>query len=228
MDEEIERYLEQMEHVKEKQRAGLTYYLGNFLDQPVVVCKSGVGKVNASVCTQIMIDDYHVSSVIVTGVAGGVDPELEIGDIVISTDCVQHDVDASALETLGVQRGEIPFTDTSVFIADETLIALAQKSGQRLSGVKVKTGRVLSGDQFIADREQVDALYHMFGGACVEMEGAAVGHVCHLNAVPFVIIRSLSDKADGSAHINFVEFTQIAAKHSFQIVYGMLEAPLKF
>jgi adenosylhomocysteine nucleosidase len=224
MDEEIELYLEQMKGVQEKQRARLTYYIGRFLDNAVVVCKSGVGKVNASVCTQIMIDDFDVSSVIFTGVAGGVDPELNIGDIVISSDCLQHDIDASALGTLGFKRGQIPFADTSVFVADQKLVDLARQSGQQLGDVKVKTGRVLSGDQFIADRTEVENLYRLFQGACVEMEGAAVGHVCHLNEVPFVIIRSLSDKADGSAHVNFLEFTKLASKHSFQIVYGMLKA----
>lgn len=220
MDEEIERYLESMSDVMEYGRAGITFYKGRIKARQIVLCKSGVGKVNASICTQILIDNFGVSHVIFTGVAGGVDPELNIGDIVISIDCSQHDIDASPL---GFKRGEIPFATTSVFKADERLIELAQKSGNDIEGVQLVTGRILSGDQFVADQGHVKRLYKDFNGSCVEMEGAAVGQVCHLNQIPFVIIRSLSDKADGSAHVNFLEFTKLASSRSYQIVDKMLE-----
>lgn len=220
MDEEIELHLESMSDVMEYGRAGITFYKGRIHAKPVVLCKSGVGKVNASICTQILINRFNVSNVIFTGVAGGVDPELSIGDIVISIDCAQHDIDASAL---GFKPGEIPFAATSVFQADERLIQLAQKSGATIEDVQLVTGRILSGDQFVADKEHVKRLYNDFKGSCVEMEGAAVGQVCHLNEIPFVIIRSLSDKADGSANVNFLEFTKLASSRSYQIVDKMLE-----
>lgn len=219
MDEEIELYVQQMQGVKESVRAGLIFYQGEFLGRQVILCKCGVGKVNAAICTQLLIDDFHVASVIFTGVAGGVDPSLNIGDIVISRDCLQHDIDASAL---GFKKGEIPFAQASVFEADHTLIQLAEQSAQSIADVQVITGRIVSGDQFIADREKVKDLYEEFAAACVEMEGSAVGQVCALNGVPFVIIRSLSDKADGSAHVNFVEFTKLASKRSYDMLAQMV------
>jgi adenosylhomocysteine nucleosidase len=219
MDEEIELYKENMSDIQEKQRAGIIYYMGNLQNRPVVLCKSGVGKVNASICTQILIDDFSVGQVIFTGVAGGVDPVLNIGDIVISRDCVQHDIDVTAL---GFKRGEIPFTSVSTFEADSHLIQIAEKCGKSVDDVQVVIGRILSGDQFIADKDVVKDLFEELEGTCVEMEGAAVAQVCYLNNVPFVVIRSLSDKADGSAHVNFLEFTKLASNRSFHIVEKML------
>jgi adenosylhomocysteine nucleosidase len=220
MDEEIELCRKNMSDVKEFAQAGITYFQGRLHGKTVILCKSGVGKVNASICTQILVDHFSVDHVIFTGVAGGVDPDLNIGDIVISEDCRQHDIDASPL---GFKRGEIPFATTSVFPAHSDLIQLAYKSGAKLKDVKTVIGRILSGDQFVADKEQVQDLFDEFKGSCVEMEGAAVAQVCHLNQIPFVIIRSLSDKADGSAHVNFLEFTKLAAERSYFIVDRMVE-----
>lgn len=219
MDEEIQLYRDRLELIEETHRAGITYYKGVLNQKNVVLCKSGVGKVNASICTQILIDDFQVTHVIFTGVAGGVDPLLNIGDIVISEDCIQHDLDVTAL---GFRRGEIPYADVSTFVADAKLIQIAQESGESIHDVQITSGRILSGDQFIADRELVQTLYTELKGACVEMEGAAVAQVCFLNQIPFVVIRSLSDKADGSAHINFLEFTKLASQRSFHMVEKML------
>lgn len=220
MDEEIALYLDGMSGTQESTKAGITYYEGQLGGKTVVVCKSGVGKVNASVCTQILIDQYKVEQVIFTGVAGAVRPDLNIGDIVVSTDCVQHDVDVTAL---GFVPGQIPFTDKWVWTADSKLQELAVEAGKTIDeGVQVVTGRILSGDQFVADREKVQWLYQQFDAACTEMEGAAVGAVCSMNEIPFVVVRSMSDKADGSAHVNFVEFTKLASKRSFEMVTKIL------
>jgi adenosylhomocysteine nucleosidase len=220
MDEEIALYLEAMQETKAETKAGITYYEGVLEGRDVVLCKSGVGKVNASVCTQILIDRFQVERVIFTGVAGAVHPALNIGDIVVSTDCVQHDIDVTPL---GFQPGQIPFTDRWIWEADPQLIQLAVKAGEQVDeGVSVVTGRILSGDQFVADREKVQWFYRQFAAHCTEMEGAAVGQVCAMNNVPFVIVRCMSDKADGSAHVNFTEFTKLASKRSFEIVSNML------
>jgi len=219
MDEEIALLLDEMGEVTEEEYAGTTYHRGRLEDVSVVLCKSGVGKVNAAVSTQVLIDQYQVDAVIFTGVAGALHPDLDIGDIVISTECQQHDVDASPL---GFAPGEIPFQETSVFQADPHLVALAEEASEKASGGKTMKGKILSGDQFISDTERVRKLHERFGGMCVEMEGAAVAHVCHLNRVPFVILRSISDRADHSAHVNFTRFTKMASRRSAGIVRRML------
>ena len=219
MDEEIALLLNEMEAVSEEKYAGTCYHRGMLEDVPVVVCKSGVGKVNAAISAQVLIDRFQVDAVIFTGVAGALHPDLDIGDVVISTACQHHDIDASPL---GFAPGEIPFQETSVFEADPHLVALAERASEKASGEKTMTGKILSGDQFISDTERVRDLHERFGGVCVEMEGAAVAHVCHLNRVPFVIIRSISDRADHSAHVNFTRFTKMASPRSSGIVRRML------
>lgn len=221
MDEEIVHFKKVMEDITMKKKAGITFYEGSLHGKKIVVCKCGVGKVNASICTQILIDTFHAKHIIFTGVAGAVDPLLNIGDIVISTDAMYHDMDATPL---GFKKGEIPFTDVSIFPADEFLRSLAYRVSKEMTdGYQVKFGRILSGDQFIADRTKVNELYETFHGTCTEMEGAAVAHVCYLNEVPFVIIRSISDKADGSADVNFQQFVKLASLHSYKIVHYMFE-----
>lgn len=215
MAEEIERFHQDMTDVRSTQYAGIDFYEGNFLGMAVVLCKSGVGKVNAAVCTQLLIDRFLVEAVIFTGVAGALHPSLTIGDLVISSECMQHDMDVTAL---GFDRGVIPYQELSVFPADETLLQLAMECGNELEGRAVVSGRILSGDQFIADRERVAELYEHMQGVCTEMEGAAVAQVCTMNRIPYVVIRSMSDKADGSAHMNFAEFTQLASDNSYGIV----------
>ncbi|CAM3337768.1 5'-methylthioadenosine/adenosylhomocysteine nucleosidase [Brevibacillus invocatus] len=220
MDEEIALYMEAMSQTTTNVKAGITYYSGRLEENDVVLCKSGVGKVNAAVTTQILIDQFQVERVIFTGVAGAVHPELNIGDIVVSTDCIQHDMDVTPL---GFAPGQIPYTEQWVWKADQTLMEKAVEAGKELeAGVQVVTGRILSGDQFVASREKVAALYEQFGAHCTEMEGAAVAQVCAMNSIPFVVVRSMSDKADGSAHVNFVEFTKLASQRSFAIVSKML------
>jgi len=221
MQEEIELLLAGMEEPRTLQHAGMTYYEGSFKGKNIVLTRSGVGKVNAAVCTQVLIDRFGAEAVVFTGVAGAVDPALNIGDIVVSTSCVQHDVDVSAL---GFPRGMIPFQEVSEYRSDDRLVALAEEAGRALFPGRCRTGKVLSGDQFIADRDTVKSLHEQFGGACTEMEGAAVAQVCHMNGVPHVVIRSMSDKATARPTVNFAEFTVEAANRSFAIVDAMLEA----
>lgn len=219
MNEEIERFLEHMEQVQVTEKAKVTYREGLLHGKKMVLCKSGVGKVNAAVTSQVLIDTYGVDAIIFTGVAGAVDPELNVGDIVVSSECLQHDMDVTAL---GFPRGTIPYEETSLFLSDERLRQLAADASTELFG-RVKVGRVLSGDQFIANRDTVAKLHSELQGACTEMEGAAVAQVCSLNNIPHVVIRSMSDKADGSAHVNFAEFTVQASENSYRIVDHMLK-----
>lgn len=220
MNEEIELLVSHMTNVRETIKAGITFREGSYFGKQVVVCRTGVGKVNAAVTTQILIDSFGVEAIIFTGVAGALDPELNIGDLVISSECMQHDMDVTAL---GFARGVIPYEAKSVFEADRKLVELAVASGEKLFAGKVKKGRVLSGDQFIASREVVASLYQELDGVCVEMEGASVAQVCSMNAIPYVVLRSMSDKADGSAHVNFAEFTIQASENSYKMVEDIVK-----
>lgn len=221
MDEEIALLLQGLEEQEKAVQAGLTFIKGRFHGKEVVVCKSGVGKVNAAVTAQILIDRFSVEAVFFTGVAGALNPALDVGDIVISSSCQQHDMDCSAI---GIPRGLTPYQEVSDFPADSRLIKLAEEACARIcKDHKFRVGRVLSGDQFIANKETVRFLHESMGGACVEMEGGAVGQVCYMNSVPYVMLRSMSDKADGTADVNFAEFTAAASKRSFEIVENMVQ-----
>ncbi|WP_428909205.1 5'-methylthioadenosine/adenosylhomocysteine nucleosidase [Niallia sp. Krafla_26] len=221
MEAEILHYRNRMEVISEEVKAGITFYKGTMNGFSTVICKCGVGKVNASVCTQILIEHFATTHVIFTGVAGALHPDLRIGDIVVSTEAMHHDMDATSL---GFQLGQIPYSKDYLFPADSFLQDLALTvSEEVLAKQKVMSGRILSGDQFIANREKVNQLYQELSGACVEMEGAAVAQVCTMFAIPYVIIRSISDQADGSAKVNFLEFTDKASLHSYKIVDGMLK-----
>jgi adenosylhomocysteine nucleosidase len=219
MTEEIALFSQYISQTTTEELAGITFVLGAWEEIPIVLCKSGVGKVNAATCAQLLIQKYDVDCILFTGVAGAVNPVLEIGDVVISTDCMHHDMDVTAL---GFGKGIIPFASQSIFPANPALVEAAFQAGEQLYPGKIRRGRVLSGDQFIANRNKVRELQQNFQGDCVEMEGAAVGQVCHMNQVPFVILRSMSDKADGSAHMNFTEFTQLASERSAALVQKLI------
>lgn len=224
MELEIELLKDDLHLENELQKAGMTFYLGELAGVEVVVVKSGIGKVNAGICTQILVDEFNIEQLIFTGVAGAIDPKLEIKDIIISTDLVQHDVDATAFGNR--KPGEIPQLDKVSFEADTNLVDLAFKAGKDIlnsESNKVYKGRILSGDQFISDKQKVKQLKNEFGGYCTEMEGAAVAQAAYLNQLPFVIIRSISDKADEEADISFNKFAKVAAQHSYKIVISILK-----
>ncbi len=222
MAEELEQLLGTLSEPETVQRGAYTLHQGVLEGKPVLIAQCGIGKVNAAALAQIFVLD-GASHVIFTGVAGGVAPGLNVGDIVVSRDALQHDADVRAL---GYALGEVPGEPLS-WPADETLQAAALGAAQALpevgsAEVKVVSGRVLSGDQFIADAAKVKFLYETFGGACAEMEGAAVAQVCSRAGVPFVIIRSLSDSADGGAEVDFRSFTPLAARRAKAVVLAML------
>jgi adenosylhomocysteine nucleosidase len=218
MTEELELLLETLQNKQSVQHGPFTLYTGTLEGQKVLLAQCGIGKVNAAALTQLLILQ-QVEKIIFTGVAGAVDASLNVGDIVISTDAVQHDSD---VRPLGYNLGEVPGESLS-WQADETLRDLAFKAAQTVQGINVIKGRVLSGDQFIASAEKVKELREIFNGACAEMEGAAVAQICSKWNIPFVIIRSISDNADHSANVDFREFTKVAANHAKQVVRGMLQ-----
>lgn len=221
MDEEVMTLKEKMEIKEVRSIASLEFYIGTLKKTSVVVVMGGIGKVNAAMCTQVMIDCFHVDAIINTGVAGALSDELEIGDVVISSDMVQHDIDATAF---GYAIGQIPRMNVFSFKADEHLISIAERGTDvlpRSTNVYVK--RIVSGDMFVAGQEKKQWLIDKFDGFCTEMEGAAIAQVAHVNKTPFVIIRSISDKADDSAEMNFDEFVTLAANNSCKMIEKMLE-----
>jgi len=220
MDEEVAFIKEISDIVSAKNILGLDFFIGKYGSNSVVIVKSGIGKVNAAACTQVLIDHFAVDCVINIGVAGAVYNEINVGDVVVSTDAVEHDMDCSVF---GDPIGTIPRMDESFFKADEELIEAAVNAGEALENQKVFKGRVASGDQFISSVEKKNFLWSNFKAYCAEMEGAAIAHVSYLNKIPFVIIRSISDKADGSADVSFDEFKEVAAKNSSIILEGLLK-----
>ena len=220
MKSEVALLKEEMKIERQKAKAGMEFFAGRLGNSDVVVVQSGIGKVNAAICAQILIDDFKVTHIINTGVAGSLNNDLDIGDIVVSVDAVQHDF---TVEAIGFKKGEIPFTGLVAFAADETLRKMAMEAVTvTLSGVKAVEGRVCSGDQFISSNEVKQRIINDFAGDCTEMEGAAIAQVCYLNNVPFVILRAISDNADDSGHISFEEFEKIAAANSAKIVRQMM------
>lgn len=220
MDEEVASLTGALTEQQVRTVAGMEFCEGRLDGEDVVIVKCGVGKVNAAVCTQILIDVFEVDRIINTGVAGSLDADIDIGDIVVSTEAVQHDMDATPL---GFKRGEIPYSDQSVFPADEEMRKSAvQAVGAAAPEAKVFEGRICSGDQFIASRTQKDDIITEFGGMCCEMEGAAIAQVCYLNETPYVIIRAISDKADDSEEMSYVEFVKVAAERCAAITRYMV------
>lgn len=219
MDVEIEHLLLEMKNMIHDEVSGSLFYRGTISEVPVVLTKSGVGKVNASIAAMTLIQRFQITSIIFIGVAGALHPDLDIGDMIISTSCQEHDIDASVL---GFPRGTVPFQSISEYPADQKLVELALVASNTLDGIQVRKGKVLSGDQFISDTTLVNWLHKNLSGDCVEMEGAAVAHVCHIFQIPYVVIRSMSDQADHAAPVNFVEFTKIAAVRSCELVTSML------
>lgn len=220
MDEEVDELKDIMEIQETYNQAGLVFIKGLLKGKEVVVVRCGIGKVNAAICTQILIDRFDVSSIINVGVAGALHTDLDIADIVISSDAVYHDFDTTAF---GDELGVIPRMDESFFKADEKLIEIAKKAGEALTGQhKIFVQRIVSGDQFVASQDIKKRIVDQFNAYCTEMEGAAIAHVCFLNNIPYVIIRSISDKADHSAEVNFNEFVMQAAKSSSSMIQTML------
>lgn len=220
MDEEVSKIKETLNDVKVTNRASMDFYEGNFAGHKVVVVRSGIGKVNAGICTQILCDLFNVSVIINTGIAGSLNADINIGDIVLSSDTVQHDVDAVAF---GYELGMIPRMDCKFFEADTKLIETAKAAcEEELSEINVFVGRVLSGDQFISDKAKKEWLISNFQGYCTEMEGAAIAQTAHLNNIPFLIIRAISDKADDSADMDYPAFEAMAIDNSVKLLKAML------
>ncbi|MPQ42888.1 5'-methylthioadenosine/adenosylhomocysteine nucleosidase [Clostridium tarantellae] len=219
MSEELEILLKDMELEKKENKANMTFHTGKLWGKDVVAVVCGIGKVNAAVCTQILISEYNVTTVINVGVAGGVGKEIYPGNVVIADSLVQHDMDTSAF---GDKIGQIPRLNTFDFKCNCKLIELAEKACELNADIQSFTGRIVTGDQFVADPEKVRWFEKEFSALACEMEGGSIAHVCYLNNIPFVVIRSISDNANNGAHMDFAEFTAIGVKNSTSILKSMI------
>jgi 5'-methylthioadenosine/S-adenosylhomocysteine nucleosidase len=219
MKEEVSALLDEISVEKSENYFGMTYSTGYLLGKAVTVGLTGVGKVMSSMLTQKLIDVYKPDKIIFSGIAGAVNNSLGIGDIVISKDCIQHDMDAVSL---GFERGEIPYTGIRIIRADDKLAAAAMTFSSTDS--RVISGRILTGDQFIAtgDKLKRNILSEELGGDAVEMEGAAVGFAAYMNKIPFLLIRIISDMADGNAPDNFRSFLKSSSQKLCSIVCHIL------
>lgn len=222
MEIEVETLKSHMQITNTLEKASMTFLEGALNGIPVVIVRSGVGKVNAGICVQILADVFGVTHVINTGVAGSLNASIDIGDIVVSTDALYHDVDATGF---GYPIGEVPQLGTLAFTADAAMVAQAKASCETVNPeIKVFEGRIVSGDQFISSPQVKDNILKNFpDGCCTEMEGAAIAHASWLNHIPFVIIRAISDKADDSAHMDYPTFEKAAAEHSAKLVEHMIQ-----
>lgn len=214
MTVEIDGLNKIMSDKDEKIIAGTVFTCGKLMGKDVVTAISGEGKVNAAMCTQSMILEYSPDIIINTGVGGGVGEGLKIGDIVIGTSVVEHDMDMSPL---GHPVGYICGIDGIYMECDPVT---QQKLSECVTNCNIphQSGVIASGDQFISDSEKKKWLRDTFSAMVCEMEGGAIGHVCKRNNIPFAVLRAISDGGDDEAKISFPEFMTIAAQNSIEVI----------
>lgn len=220
MEEEVAALKREMQDAVITEYASMEFCEGLLCGKSAVVVRSGIGKVNAGICAQILIDRFGADTLINTGIAGSLDAAIDIGDMVISTDAVHHDMDATIF---GDPAGQVPRMDTFSFPADERLVDLAVKANERCNpDIHTFKGRIASGDQFVSSGEVKNRITSQFHALCTEMEGAGIAQAAYLNKVSYVIVRAISDKADNSATMDYQEFEKRAIVHSIKLVKELL------
>lgn len=211
-EKELLEVKEIMNNLREKYIYETIFYIGSIEEKEVVLVKSNVGKVNSARVTQLLIDYFNIDLVINVGTAGSVDNSLEIGDVVVATELVQYDFDTTPF---GRKLGEIENIGESIKV-DEKLLELFNETN-------VKKGIIASGDKFIVNREDKDNIRNTFKALAIEMEGASIAQVCFLDKIPFLVIRSITDKLDGSSKVDFEKFLESSSK----VVANILKEVLK-
>ena len=223
MDSEITNFKGMIENIEEIEIANITYYKGVLCGKNAVLLKSGIGKVNAAIATTIAIERFNVEKIIFTGVAGSGNPDYDISDIVISKDLIEHDFDTSDLDGDNITVLVEGYND-NYYPADESLIELAKTSAEKvITDSKVYVDTIATGDQFVGNNEKVKQIHDKFKAGAIEMEGASVAHTALMYKIPFVVIRSLSDKADSDAEVDYPKFVIQASDNSAKIVAEMID-----
>lgn len=215
MEQEVELLRKELTNPEVITIAGSEFTTGTYKDKEIVLLKSGIGKVNAAMGTTILLYEFKPDVVINTGSAGGYDPNLEVGAVVISDEVRHHDVDVTIFD---YEMGQVPQLPAA-FISDERLMNVAKEAVTEIGEHQFAVGLICSGDSFMNDPKRVEMVREHFPEMkAVEMEAAAVAQVCYQFGTPFVVIRALSDIAGKESNISFDEFLPVAAKHSTEIV----------
>ena len=216
MDVEINNLKESTKILKITKIAGMDFCEGILEGKNVLIVKSGMGKVNAAICANTLISIFKCTKIINTGIAGSLDSKIDIGDIVISTEAVNHDF---TVEYLGFKKGEIPYTGLVAFPADKDMIEKAKIAiKNEAPEINIHLGRICSGDQFISTYEQKDTIIKNFGGLCCEMEGASIAQTCYLHNISFVIIRVISDKPNETVYLEYSVFEKEASNRCSKVI----------
>lgn len=220
MKEEINFLVSNAQIDKKEKIAGISFYTGSLSGKKIVVAQSGIGKVNAAVTTQLMIDKFGIDCLIFSGLAGSLEAEHNPGDMVVASSLTQHDFD---LTGFGRPMGEIPGLG-SEFIPNKGLNDLifeaAKKQGDDFP--KMFSGKIVSGDIFIDKKAKAMELKDSFGASATEMEGAALAQVCVMNEIPFSVIRTISDSADESANVDFKSVLDNASVNEYKLLKEIL------
>ena len=218
MTVEVALLKENMENMTVSTHAGMEFCEGKLCGLDTVVVQCGVGKVNAAMCAQILCSVFGVTHLVNTGIAGSLNADLDIGDLVVSKDAMYHDFDCVHF---GYEMGKVPGMDVVAFPADKTMMELAFAAAEAVNPGHTKVGRVASGDLFVAQREAKEAIIAKTQAFCTEMEGAAIAQTAYRNQVPFVILRAISDKADDSAEMDYPTFEAIAARRCAAVAMNL-------
>jgi len=219
MDQEIERIKNCIQSLKVSEIAGFTFYSGQIDGAEVVLLKSGIGKVNAAIGTTLLLDRFKPSCVINTGSAGGFDPSLKVGDVVISDEVRHHDVD---LTVFGYEIGQMARMPAA-YLADELLLKVAEESIAQFENTACQRGLIATGDAFMSDPDHVERVRVNFPTMkAAEMEAAAIAQTCYRFDVPFLVIRALSDIAGQESNVSFDQFIETASENSAQMVLAII------
>ena len=220
LDIELERLIDAMQEPVHREISGVPFTCGKLLGTDVVIARAGVGKVNAAVCAQAMALIYEPELILNSGVSGALSPELHVGDVVIGTDVVQHDVDTTAM---GDEPGFVSTVDRLSFPLDNFASTAIAAAAEEL-GIRAVRGRIASGDQFVASTARKEEIVRLFSAVTCEMEAGAIAHVCFLNRIPCAVIRSISDGGNEEAPMSYEEFLPLAAKNSAELTLAYLRS----
>ena len=220
MDIEVENLKNAVENKQVKTISGIDFVSGKISGTEVVIAKAGVGKVNAAVCAQTMILLYKPDAVINTGVAGSLSEKVGVGDIVVASATVQHDMDTSPL---GDPVGFISGIDMVELPCDEKVHSKLLKCAKKTEGITVESGIIASGDIFLNSLDIKNKIVSTFGAIAGEMEGGSIGQVCIINKVPYCVLRAISDNADGTSHVDYPTFVAKASQVSTNIMLDFLK-----